>query len=79
MVGYRAVAAAEQSGSAVVVASAARHLEDAMTHHGQAPAAVVFAAATARRLQDGLLERCPDVLLVRATLVSITSCASVYQ
>jgi transcriptional regulator with XRE-family HTH domain len=55
--GHRAVAAAERSEDPVIQASAARHLADAMTSHGQAAAAVAFATAAAERLRPELLQR----------------------
>ncbi|MEW2265984.1 helix-turn-helix domain-containing protein [Streptomyces sp. NPDC047853] len=55
--GHRAVAAAERSEDPVIMASAARHLADAMTSHGQAKAAVAFATAAAERLRPELLRR----------------------
>ncbi|MGW3414602.1 helix-turn-helix domain-containing protein [Streptomyces sp. NPDC000888] len=55
--GHRAVAAAERSEDAVIKASAARHLTDAMTSHGQARAAVAFATAAAERLRPELVQR----------------------
>jgi transcriptional regulator with XRE-family HTH domain len=58
--GHRAVAAAERSGDPVVMASAARHLADAMTHHGQAQPAATFAVAAAERLGGELRRRGPD-------------------
>ncbi|WP_249375053.1 XRE family transcriptional regulator [Streptomyces sp. I05A-00742] len=68
LAGHRAVAAAERSEDPVIMASAARHLADAMTHHGQAAAAVTFATAAARRLQDDLLRRDADGLSVLGML-----------
>ncbi|MEU7688093.1 helix-turn-helix domain-containing protein [Streptomyces spectabilis] len=47
--GHRAVAAAERSQDPVVMASAARHLADAMTLHGQPRVAAQFALAGPRR------------------------------
>lgn len=58
--GYRAVAAAERSDDPVIMASAARHLADAMTSHGQAQAAAAFAIASADRLGAELRQRGPD-------------------
>ncbi|CAL9677796.1 hypothetical protein SUDANB105_08107 (plasmid) [Streptomyces sp. enrichment culture] len=55
--GHRAVAAAERSEDPVIMASAARHLADAMTSHGQAAAAVAFATAAAERLRPDLVQR----------------------
>jgi transcriptional regulator with XRE-family HTH domain len=58
--GHRAVTAAERSENPVIMASAARHLADAMTNHGQAAAAVIFVLAAARRLRADLLRSGPD-------------------
>lgn len=58
--GHQAVAAAERSENPVIKASAARHLGDAMTHHGQAAEAAEFVLASARRLQPELLRSGPD-------------------
>lgn len=58
--GHRAVAAAERSENPVIMASAARHLGDAMTNHGQADAAAQFVLASAQRLQDELLRAGPE-------------------
>ncbi|MFD7867590.1 helix-turn-helix domain-containing protein [Streptomyces sp. NPDC059783] len=66
--GQRAVTAAERSEDPVIQASAARHLADAMTAHGQAAAAVTFVTAAARRLQDDLLRSGPDGLSVLGML-----------
>lgn len=66
--GHRAVAAAERSEDPVIQASAARHLADAMTNHGQARAAVAFATASAHRLQGDLLRRGPEGLSVLGML-----------
>ncbi|MGW1198037.1 helix-turn-helix domain-containing protein [Streptomyces sp. NPDC002536] len=66
--GQQAVVAAERSGDAVVIASAARHLADAMTHHGQARAAAEFAVAAAGRLEAELLTRGSDGLSVLGML-----------
>lgn len=66
--GQRAVAAAELSEDPVIQASAARHLADAMTAHGQAAAAVTFVTAAARRLQDDLLRSGPEGLSVLGML-----------
>ncbi|CAM5290636.1 transcriptional regulator [Streptomyces spiroverticillatus] len=66
--GHRAVAAAERSQDPVIMASAARHLADAMTAHGQAAAAVQFVTAAARRLQDELVQRGPEGLSVLGML-----------
>ncbi|MGP3978984.1 helix-turn-helix domain-containing protein [Streptomyces sp. 8N114] len=74
--GHRAVAAAERSEDVVVQASAARHLADAMTHHGQAAAAVAFATAAADRLHAELLQRGPDGLSVLGMLFLKAAMAS---
>ncbi|MGW6202035.1 helix-turn-helix domain-containing protein [Streptomyces sp. NPDC055089] len=66
--GQRAVAAAERSGDPVIMASAARHLADAMTAHGQAAAAVAFVTAAANRLQGDLVQRGPEGLSVLGML-----------
>ncbi|MEU2380352.1 helix-turn-helix domain-containing protein [Streptomyces misionensis] len=66
--GHRAVAAAERSEDPVIMASAARHLADAMTSHGQAKAAVAFATAAAERLRPELLRRGPLGLSVLGML-----------
>lgn len=66
--GHRAVAAAERSEDPVIMASAARHLADAMTNHGQAAAAVAFVTAAADRLQPELRRRGPDGLSVLGML-----------
>ncbi|MBV9024660.1 MAG: helix-turn-helix transcriptional regulator [Streptomycetaceae bacterium] len=58
--GHRAVAAAERSENPVIMASAARHLGDAMTNHGQAAAAAHFVLTAANRLQEDLLRSGPD-------------------
>lgn len=58
--GHRAIAAAERSGDQVIMASAARHLADAMTSHGQAEPAAAFAVAAAERLGSELRRRGPD-------------------
>ncbi|WP_406347336.1 helix-turn-helix domain-containing protein [Streptomyces sp. NBC_00648] len=68
LAGHRAVAAAERSEDAVIMASAARHLADAMTNHGQAADAVAFVTAAADRLQGELLRRGPDGLSVLGML-----------
>ncbi|MFF0729793.1 XRE family transcriptional regulator [Streptomyces sp. NPDC004134] len=62
LAGHRAVAAAERSEDPVTMASAARHLADDMTNHGQA------ADAIADRLQGELLQRGPDGLSVLGML-----------
>ncbi|MGW5336194.1 helix-turn-helix domain-containing protein [Streptomyces bauhiniae] len=66
--GHRAVAAAERSEDPVIMASAARHLADAMTAQGQAPAAVAFALASAARLEPDLRARGADGLSVLGML-----------
>ncbi|WP_369383029.1 helix-turn-helix domain-containing protein [Streptomyces sp. cg36] len=58
--GHRAVTAAERSGNPVIMASAARHLGDAMTNHGRAAAAAEFVLSAARRLEPDLLRSGPD-------------------
>lgn len=68
LAGHRAVAAAERSEDPVTMASAARHLADAMTNHGQAAEAVAFVTAVANRLQGELLRRGPDGLSVLGML-----------
>jgi transcriptional regulator with XRE-family HTH domain len=60
LAGHRAVVAAEHSGNPVIMASAARHLGDAMTMHGEAAAAAEFVLAAATRLQPGLLRSGPE-------------------
>ncbi|MER7819995.1 helix-turn-helix transcriptional regulator [Streptomyces sp. NPDC096153] len=57
--GHRAVVAAERSGDPVTMASACRHLADAMTNHGQPYAAASFAVAAAERLGPDLIGRGP--------------------
>jgi transcriptional regulator with XRE-family HTH domain len=59
LAGHRAVLAAERSGDPVVMASAARHLSDAMTADGQPHAAAAFAEAAAARLGPDLVGRGP--------------------
>ncbi|MEU7153830.1 helix-turn-helix transcriptional regulator [Streptomyces sp. NPDC045456] len=66
--GHRAVAAAERSQDPVIMASAARHLADAMTMHGQASAAAGFAVAAAARLEPDLRTRGADGLSVLGML-----------
>ncbi|MGW1765025.1 helix-turn-helix domain-containing protein [Streptomyces sp. NPDC002073] len=68
LAGHRAVTAAERSESPVIMASAARHLGDAMTHHGQPAAAAEFVLASAHRLQADLLAEGPDGLSVLGML-----------
>ncbi|MEU8541014.1 helix-turn-helix transcriptional regulator [Streptomyces sp. NPDC048717] len=58
--GHRAVTAAERSENPIIMASAARHLGDAMTNHGQAEAATEFILASARRLEPELLRGGPE-------------------
>lgn len=60
--GHRAVTAAERSGCPVIMASACRHLADAMTADGQARAAADFAVAAAARLEPDLKARGADGL-----------------
>ncbi|WP_086697508.1 helix-turn-helix domain-containing protein [Streptomyces tricolor] len=62
LAGHRAVIAAERSGAPVIMATAARHLADAMTHHGQPVAAAEFAVAAAARLTPDLLSAGPEGL-----------------
>ncbi|MEU5668522.1 XRE family transcriptional regulator, partial [Streptomyces longwoodensis] len=52
--GHRAVLAAEQTGDIVTMATAARHLADAMAYHGRPDAAAAAARAAAARLAPGL-------------------------
>ncbi|WP_435596542.1 helix-turn-helix domain-containing protein [Streptomyces albogriseolus] len=66
--GHRAVAAAERSQDPVIMASAARHLADAMTAQGQAEAAARFAVAAAARLEPDLRTRGADGLSVLGML-----------
>ncbi|MFH8492170.1 helix-turn-helix domain-containing protein [Streptomyces longisporoflavus] len=68
MSGHRAVAAAERSQDPVIMASAARHLADAMTLHGQTHAAAEFAVAAAVRLEGDLRRRGADGLSVLGML-----------
>ncbi|GHF49496.1 transcriptional regulator [Streptomyces mashuensis] len=65
---HRAVTAAERSGDVVTMGSAARHLADAMTHHGRPQAAHDFALAAAARLEEELLTRGADGLSVLGML-----------
>lgn len=65
---HRAVAAAERSQDPVIMASAARHLSDAMTMHGQAHAAATFAVAAATRLEADLRTHGADGLSVLGML-----------
>ncbi|CAM5657984.1 MULTISPECIES: helix-turn-helix domain-containing protein [Streptomyces] len=62
LAGHRAVIAAERSGAPVIMATAARHHADAMTHHGQPAAAAEFATAAAARLAPDLLRAGPEGL-----------------
>jgi len=64
----RAVVAAERSEDSVIMASAACHLADAMTHDGRALAATAFAVAAAGRLESDLLVRGADGLSVLGML-----------
>jgi transcriptional regulator with XRE-family HTH domain len=79
--GYRAVVAAERSEDPVSMASAARHLADAMTSHGQAQAAAAFAVASAERLGTDLRRRGPDgysvlgMLWLKAAMAQATAAA----
>lgn len=68
LAGHRAVIAAERSGDPVVMASAARHLADAMTADGQPHAAAAFAVTAADRLGDDLTGRGPAGLSVLGML-----------
>jgi transcriptional regulator with XRE-family HTH domain len=68
LAGHHAVTAAERCGDPVIQASAARHLADAMTEHGQAAAAVGFLAAAVEHLQGELLASGPDGLSVLGML-----------
>lgn len=76
MAADRSVAAAERSGDPVTMAAAARHLADAMTHHGQAAAAVDFAVASAGRLERDLVGRGADGLSVLGMLYLKAAMAS---
>ncbi|MFC4469239.1 hypothetical protein ACFPH6_32785 [Streptomyces xiangluensis] len=67
---HRAVAAAERSENPVIKASAARHLGDAMTNHGQAASAAEFVLAAAQRLEPELLRSGPDGFSVLGMLQS---------
>ncbi|MEV5511096.1 helix-turn-helix domain-containing protein [Streptomyces orinoci] len=68
LAGHRAVAAAGRSGDVVVMASAARHLADAMNHRGHARAAAEFATTAAGRLEAELLTRGRDGVSVLGML-----------
>ncbi|WP_405882586.1 helix-turn-helix domain-containing protein [Streptomyces sp. NBC_01384] len=72
----RSVVAAEHSEDPVTMAAAARHLADAMTHHGQAAAAVEFAVASAARLESDLTGRGADGLSVLGMLYLKAAMAS---
>ncbi|MEU6285007.1 helix-turn-helix transcriptional regulator [Streptomyces sp. NPDC047028] len=74
--GHRAVAAAERSENPVIMASAARHLGDAMTNHGQADAAAQFVLASAHRLQGDLLRTGPEGFSVLGMLYLKAAMAS---
>ncbi|MCX5426089.1 helix-turn-helix transcriptional regulator [Streptomyces sp. NBC_00078] len=82
MSGHRAVAAAERSQDPVIMASAARHLADAMTMHGQTHAAAAFAVAAAGRLESDLRARGADglsvlgMLYLKAAMAEATAAAS---
>ncbi|AUH41208.1 helix-turn-helix domain-containing protein [Streptomyces sp. CMB-StM0423] len=65
---HRAVTAAERSENALIVGSAARRMSEAMTHHGQAPAAAAFAVAAADRLERTVPQRDDDGLSVLGML-----------
>ena len=77
--GHRAVLAAERCGEATVMATAARHLADAMTHHGQPYAAADFATAAAERLGPDLLRAGPaglstlGMLYLKAAMAQATA------
>ncbi|MFF6852762.1 helix-turn-helix domain-containing protein [Streptomyces antimycoticus] len=79
---HRAVAAAELSGNPVIMASAARHLADAMTLHGQPHAATRFAVIAATRLESDLRTRGADglsvlgMLYLKAAMAQATAAAS---
>jgi transcriptional regulator with XRE-family HTH domain len=72
----RSVAAAERSQDPVTMAAAARHLADAMTHHGQPRAAVAFAVASAARLEGDVTGRGADGLSVLGMLYLKAAMAS---
>ncbi|MEU5242618.1 hypothetical protein AB0G81_00560 [Streptomyces asoensis] len=78
LAGHRAVLAAERSGEPVIMATAARHLADAMTHHGQ-PHAADFAATAAERLGPDLLRAGPaglstlGMLYLKAAMAQATA------
>ncbi|MDX2602008.1 helix-turn-helix transcriptional regulator [Streptomyces caniscabiei] len=72
----RSVAAAERSQDPVTMAAAARHLADAMTHHGQPRAAMEFAVAAAGRLEEDLTGRGTDGLSVLGMLYLKAAMAS---
>ncbi|MEU9279498.1 helix-turn-helix transcriptional regulator [Streptomyces sp. NPDC048341] len=79
--GHRAVAAAERSEDPVNMASAARHLADAMTMHGQPHAAAEFAISAAARLGPHLRTRGADgtsvlgMLYLKAAMAQATAAA----
>ncbi|MFB9594042.1 helix-turn-helix domain-containing protein [Streptomyces racemochromogenes] len=68
LAGHRAVIAAERAGDPVVMASAARHLADAMTADGQPHAAAAFAVTAAERLSPDLVGGGPAGLSVLGML-----------
>ncbi|MEU6055925.1 helix-turn-helix transcriptional regulator [Streptomyces xanthochromogenes] len=74
--GHRAVNAAERSENPVIMASAARHLGDAMTNHGQAADAARFVLASAQRLQGDLLRTGPEGFSVLGMLYLKAAMAS---
>ncbi|MDH6624658.1 hypothetical protein M2271_002462 [Streptomyces sp. LBL] len=74
--GHRAVTAAERSENPVLMASAARHLGNAMTNHGQAADAARFVLASAHRLQDELLRSGPGGFSVLGMLYLKAAMAS---
>jgi transcriptional regulator with XRE-family HTH domain len=55
----RALAAAEQSGDPVHIGAAARRVAKSLVYQQRPEAAVEFATASARRLEDGLVDRGP--------------------
>ncbi|MGW2190463.1 helix-turn-helix domain-containing protein [Streptomyces sp. NPDC001719] len=75
---HRAVTAAQAAEDPVMVASAARHLADAMTHHGQAAAGGRLAVQAAARLEGELRAGGADgvsvlgMLYLRAAMASAT-------
>ncbi len=70
-----AAAAAERSGDPVIMASADRHLADAMISHGATAAAVAFVTAAAKRLQSDLVRRGPEELSVLGMLFLMAAMA----